>query len=83
MDINELAQHAELQQLQHEHSLLELLDHLRAIDPELAERAIYVFDDKASAAGWLASPVMPLGGVMSLQVLAEGRREDVLRVLGR
>lgn len=83
MDITELAQLAELQQLQHERSLLELLDALRAIDPEVAERAIYVFDDKTSAAGWLANPVMSLGGVMPLQALAEGRRADVLRVLGQ
>lgn len=83
MDINELAQLAELQQLQHERSLLELLDHLRTIDPEVAERAIYVFDDRTSAANWLANPVISLGGVMPLQVLAEGKREDVLRVLGQ
>lgn len=83
MDIAELAQLAELQQLQHERLLLELLEHLRAIDPEVAERAIHVFDDKASAANWLAIPVMSLGGVMPLQALAEGKREDVLRVLGQ
>lgn len=83
MNIAELSQRAKLQQLQHERSLLDLLDHLRAIDPEVAERAIYVFDDKASAANWLASPVMSLGGVMPLQALAEGKREDVLRVLGQ
>lgn len=71
MNIAELAQRAELQQLQHERSLLELLDHLRAIDPEAAERATYVFDDEASAAHWLASPVMSLGGVMPLQVLGQ------------
>lgn len=83
MDINELAQFAELHQLQHENTLLELLDNLRAIDPEVAAQAIRVFDDKASAAGWLASLVRSLGGATPLQALADGRRADVLRVLGQ
>ncbi len=81
MNIAELAQLAELHQLQHERSLLEMLDNLRAIEPELAERAIYVFDDKTGAAAWLANSVRSLGGVTPLQALAEGRREDVLRAL--
>ena len=37
MNIAELAQLTELHQLQHEHSLLELLDALRVIDPEVAD----------------------------------------------
>lgn len=81
MDIVELAQLAELHQLQYERSLLELLDGLQVIDPEVAEQAIHVFDDRTGAAAWLASPVRSLGGVTPLQALAEGRREDVLRVL--
>jgi len=81
MDITELAQLAELHQLQHERSLLELLGHLRQIDPEVAERAVYVFEDEAGAATWLANPVMTLGRRTPLQVLAEGRREDVLTTL--
>ena len=81
MDIAELAQLAELHQLQHERSLLELLDHLRDIDPEVAERAVDAFDDKTSAASWIANPVRSLGDIAPLQALAEGKREDVLRVL--
>jgi len=81
MKITELAQLADLHKLQHEHSLLEMLDGLREIDPEVTERAFYVFGDRTKAAAWLANPVRSLGGVMPLQALAEGRREDVLRVL--
>lgn len=81
MNIAELAQHAELHQLQHERALLDLLDHLQQIDPEVAQRAVDVFDDNTNAAGWLASPVRSLGGLTPLQALAEGRREDVLTVL--
>lgn len=83
MNIAELAQLAELHQLQHEHSLLEMLDHLRAIDPEVTKRTVDAFDDKTSAANWLTNPVRSLGGVTPLQALAEGRREDVLRVLNQ
>ncbi len=81
MNVKELARLAKLQQFQEERSQLEMLDHLREIDPEVAERAVYVFDDKTDAAHWLAKPVLSLGGVTPLQALAAGRREDVLRVL--
>jgi len=83
MDITELAQRAELHQLQHGHSRLDLLDHLRQIHPEIADRAVHVFNDKTKAAGWLVSRVRSLGGATPLQALAEGRRDDVLRVLGQ
>jgi len=83
MNIAELAQLAELHQLQHENTLLEMLDNLRTIDPEIAAQAVSVFDDKTTAAGWLASSVRSLGGATPLQALAEGRRADVLRVLGQ
>ncbi len=82
MNIAELAQAAELHQFQHEHALLEMLDRLQQIDPEVAERALYVYDgDKIGAATWLANPVQSLGGLTPLQVLAEGRRQDALTVL--
>ena len=81
MGITELAQLAELHHLQHERSLLEMLDGLRDIDPEVADQAIHVFDDRTGAAAWLANPVRSLDGVTPLQALAEGKREDVLRVL--
>lgn len=81
MDMDELVNLAELHQLQHERSLLELLDALRDIDPEVAERAVEVFSDKTSAARWLTNPVRSLGGVIPLQALVDGKREDVLRAL--
>ncbi len=83
MNIAELAQLAERHQLKHERSLLDLLDNLRDIDPEVAERAVDVFDDKTGAASWLANPVRSLGDIAPLQTLAEGKREDVLRVLNQ
>ena len=81
MNVKELARLAERQQLKEENSRQELLDHLREIDPEVTERAVYVFDDQTDAAIWLTKPVITLGGITPLQTLAEGRREDVLRVL--
>ena len=81
MNVKELARLAERHQSQQERSQLELLDHLRQIDPEVAERAVYVFDDKSHAALWLTKSVITLGNITPLQALAEGKREDVLRVL--
>lgn len=81
MHITDLVKVTERQQLEFERSLLEVFDGLRDIDPEVADQAIHVFDDKTRAATWLANPVRSLGGVTPLQALAEGRREDVLRVL--
>ncbi len=81
MNIKELARLAKRHQSREARSQLKLLDRLREIDPEVAARAVYVFDDPADAASWLANPVMTLGGLTPLQALAEGRRADVLRVL--
>jgi hypothetical protein len=81
MNVKELAWHAEIHQFRHECTLLKMLDSLRGIDPKVAERAVYVFDDQTDAAHWLTKPVLTLGGITPLQALAEGRREDVLWVL--
>ncbi len=81
MNIKELARLAEHQQFQEARSRLELLDNLREIDPEVVERAVYVFDDQSDAASWFTKPVITLGNITPLQALAAGRREDVLRVL--
>ena len=81
MKVEELASLAERSRSKFERSLTEVLDSLRDIDPEVADQALYVFDNRTKTVCWLASPVRSLGGVTPLQALAEGRREDVLRVL--
>lgn len=81
MNVKELAWHAEIHQFRHECTLLKMLDRLREIDPEVAARAVYVFDDQTDAALWLTKPVITLNGITPLQALAKGKREDVLRVL--
>ncbi len=81
MNVKELAELAERRQLSEEHSRQELLDHLRKLDPELAARVVYVFDDKSHAALWLTKSTIILDNITPLQALAEGNREDVLRVL--
>lgn len=83
MNIAELVQLAESHRLQHQHALLEVLDSLRTIDPGVTEQVIRVFGERARAANWLINPVRSLGGVIPLRALAEGKREDVLRVLGQ
>lgn len=74
---------AEFHQSRHEHALLEVLDSLRAIDPGVTEQVIRVFGDRASATSWLINPVRSLGGVIPLRALADGKREDVVRVLNQ
>ncbi|MBI5115046.1 DUF2384 domain-containing protein [Candidatus Poribacteria bacterium] len=81
MNINDLAKLAERYQHESEQSLMAMLDNLRDIDPEIADIALRVFNDRAKAIHWLASPVRSLGDIAPLQALAEGKREDVLRVL--
>lgn len=81
MNLADLVQLAERHQLQYERSLLDLLEHLRQIDPEVADRTVYVFGDKAMAAHWLANPVRTLGGAVPLRLLAQGKRQDVLKIL--
>lgn len=81
MTIADLARRTEQDQLQLEHKLLEILDALRDNDPEIAEQTIEVFGDRIKAARWLTGPVRSLGSVAPLQVLAKGKREDVLSML--
>lgn len=81
MNLKKLARLAQCRQLEEERARRETLNLLRDIDPEVVERAVYVFHDKTDAANWLTSPVITLGGITPLQALAAGRREDVLRVL--
>ena len=61
MHITDLVKVTERQQLEFERSLLEVFDGLRDIDPEVADQAIHVFDDKTRAATWLANPVRSSG----------------------
>lgn len=81
MNVKELARLAERHRSREKRSQLKMLDLLRQIDPEVAKQAVHVFNDKTDAAEWLASPILTLGGITPLQALAEGKREDVLRVL--
>lgn len=60
-----------------------LLARLEVLDPEVAKRAIYVFDDRADAALWLVGVHPALGKRSPYAELARGRRQAVLDVLGR
>lgn len=60
-----------------------ILMRLERLDPEVAAQAIYVFDDRADAAHWLTRPHPELDDVTPLRALAEGRRREVLDLLGR
>lgn len=60
-----------------------LLNRLEALEPEVAERAIEVFDDRSKAAIWLAARHLCFHDLSPYQVIAKGQRQDVLDVLGR
>lgn len=62
--------------------LEEFLRRLEALDPELANRAIEVWDDRADAALWLAT-VHPALKTTPYRALAVGKRQAVLDLLAR
>jgi len=72
-----------------EHALRQVVDrttqkmftHLRKVDPEIAQLAMLVFDDKKKAATWLTRPHLLLGMRSPLDVIAHGRRRVVLQTL--
>ena len=76
---------ADVEAIQHEYDakLSALLNRLEALDPEVAMRTIEVFDDRHDAATWLASLHPCFHGLNPYQLIASGKRQDVLDVLGR
>ncbi len=63
--------------------LEELLTRLERLDPEVAQRAIHVFDNRYDAALWLISVHPALGKWSPYKELARGRRQAVLEALGQ
>lgn len=81
MDITELIRLAKREKRRHDRALIEIFNHLRTIDPEIADRAINSFGGKVKAASWLANPVRdlgPLGSMIPLQALAQGQRRFLI-----
>lgn len=76
---------ADVEAIQHEYAakLSVILNRLEAIDPEVAKRTIELFDDRGDAAIWLASHHPCFHGLNPYQLIASGKRQDVLDVLGR
>lgn len=63
--------------------LEELLARLERLDPEVAQRAVHVFDNRHDAALWLIGVHPALGELSPYEELARGRREAVLEALGQ
>ncbi len=59
----------------------ELLTRFEQLDPEVAQRAIYVFDDRHDAALWLISVHPALGKLPPYEQLARGKRDVLLDAL--
>jgi uncharacterized protein (DUF2384 family) len=68
----------------HERLIMQSFKRFRARYPELANEMLHVWgDDARPAARWLCRPRAELGDVSPLRAAAEGRQEEVRRVLGR
>ena len=78
-----LGEQAERLNRNYERDLLELLDRLERIDPDLVVRAVQTLDDRSFAAEWLMSQHQQLNGLSPLQAVAKGRRAEVIAILGR
>ncbi|MEX3966811.1 MbcA/ParS/Xre antitoxin family protein [Paraburkholderia sp. EG286B] len=54
---------------------------LRQTDPALVDLLVGVFESEAGASAWLASRTTGFGGRCALELLAQGERAWVMRVL--
>lgn len=68
---------------EHAERLEELLQRLEALDPEVAQQAVFVFEDRVEAALWLTSLHLALGKRSPYELLARGQRQEVLEALMR
>lgn len=78
-----LGEQAERLNRNYERELLELLDRLERVDPDLVVRTVQTLDDRSFAAQWLMSQHQQLNGLSPLQAVAKGRRAEVIAILGR
>lgn len=78
-----LGEQAEQLNRDFERDLLEFLDRLERVDPDLVARTLQTLDDRSFAAQWLTSQHRALNGLSPLQAVAKGRRAEVIAILGR
>lgn len=81
--VNAIAADVEAIQCEYDAKLSVLLNRLEALDLELAKQAIEVFGDRCRAAIWLAARRPCFHGLNPYQLIADGKRQEVLDVLGR
>ncbi len=76
-----LAQAAQVANDKHQAAVVKVMNELRALDSELVDKALHVIGSPPATANWLAATSSPLGGKTPLQALANGQRDEVLRLL--
>jgi uncharacterized protein (DUF2384 family) len=81
--VNAIAADVEAIQREYDAELSVLLNRLEALDLELAKQAIEVFGNRCRAAIWLAARRPCFHGLNPYQLIAKGKRQDVLDILGR
>lgn len=77
-----LGEQAEQLHRDFERDVLELLNRLERVDPDLVARAVQTLNDRLFAAQWLMSRHQGLNGLSPLQAVAKGRRAEVISILG-
>lgn len=65
----------------HRRVALDAFAELKRLDAETSKLAMKIFGNREDTALWLAAKIPSLGGKRPWQCLAEGKREDVHRIL--
>jgi len=65
----------------YQNALVEIFKKLKEADPEIASAAFELWDNVDDAAEYLAMPMRGLGGKSPLEVLDDGGRDQVLRLI--
>ena len=77
-----LSTQADRKRKDYESDLVDIFKQLRAQDPEVADRALHLWDDLLDAAEFMATP-SKINGISPLQMIEEGKRQAVLTLIGQ
>jgi len=81
--LEQLAQNAKTIEQGHKTKLGKLLQRLEKLDPEVAQQALETFGNRTKAAHWLGKALRQFGDQSAYEMLAHGKRLEVLEALVR
>ncbi len=79
----QLARDAETLEEERKTRLEGFLQRLEVLDTKVARRVLETFGDRAKAAYWLGKALRQFGDLSSYEMLAQGKRLEVLEALAR